>query len=507
MERLIHLPSVQWAPLPLVPALRWAVAVAAGLSAASFLAISPLRLSYPFELEWMEGMMLDHARWVLNGHPLYLPPSLRFVPSIYQPAYVYASAWLMGLLGEGFAAPRAISLAASLGTTLLVVLLVYCETRSRYWAFLAGSLYLAGFRLSGAWYDLARVDALFVFFLVLAVFLARMVPGMGGALAASAALALGFFTKQQAIVPVAALALYYLLRDRRQFAGFVLLWAGLVGGGTLLLNWWSDGWYGFYAYGLAGLRSLNRRMALDFWRVDVARNLSVAAILGLYYLAAGRARAAAPGPGRLYACATLGLVGAGWLARVTQSWDNALMPVAAGAALLLGLGGHAVETRLQEGRRPLVPTLALLAAVGLQFMALSYDPTREVPGPADYEAGQRFAGLLRAMPGDVWVAWHSAQPALAGKTTFAHNIPLGELLASGLSHRGAQPAALLWEELRTALRERRFAAIILDADGVPYFDADLRAHYRRDRPVFETEAGLWPLTGFRSRPAWIFVPQ
>ena len=44
------------------------------------------RLPHLFEIEWMEGSMVDHVRRVIDGQPLYVAPSLDFVPFIYPPA-------------------------------------------------------------------------------------------------------------------------------------------------------------------------------------------------------------------------------------------------------------------------------------------------------------------------------------------------------------------------------------------------------------------------------------
>ena len=59
-----------------------AARLAPGLVATLFLllwaALVSLRVAYPFELEWMEGGMLDHIERVRSGKPLYTPPSREF---------------------------------------------------------------------------------------------------------------------------------------------------------------------------------------------------------------------------------------------------------------------------------------------------------------------------------------------------------------------------------------------------------------------------------------------
>ena len=46
--------------------------------AALYLGFSLRRITYPFELEWMEGGSLEHLMRVLRGERLYLRPSLEF---------------------------------------------------------------------------------------------------------------------------------------------------------------------------------------------------------------------------------------------------------------------------------------------------------------------------------------------------------------------------------------------------------------------------------------------
>ena len=41
-----------------------------------YLVLAVIHLSYPFELEWMEGGMVDHVRRVLAGQKLYVKPTI-----------------------------------------------------------------------------------------------------------------------------------------------------------------------------------------------------------------------------------------------------------------------------------------------------------------------------------------------------------------------------------------------------------------------------------------------
>ena len=43
--------------------------------------LAALRVRYPFDLEWLEGAMVDHVRTILEGRPLYPEPSLDVHPA------------------------------------------------------------------------------------------------------------------------------------------------------------------------------------------------------------------------------------------------------------------------------------------------------------------------------------------------------------------------------------------------------------------------------------------
>ena len=45
------------------------------------------RLTYPYELEWMEGAMFQVVMRVVDGLPIYTTPSMEYVPPLYAPLY------------------------------------------------------------------------------------------------------------------------------------------------------------------------------------------------------------------------------------------------------------------------------------------------------------------------------------------------------------------------------------------------------------------------------------
>ena len=125
-----------------------------------FLAVALLRLSYPFDLEWMEGGSVDHVVRVLAGQPLYVAPQVTFIPYEYPPLYFWLSAAVARLTGVGYLPLRLVSLVSTLAVFWCLARLVLEETGRWLPGLLAAGLYAATFRASGAWFDLARVDSL-----------------------------------------------------------------------------------------------------------------------------------------------------------------------------------------------------------------------------------------------------------------------------------------------------------------------------------------------------------
>ena len=64
----------------------------AALCALQTILVINLRIDYPFDLEWIEGGLLDHAVRIQSGQPLYQAPDVDFVPSLYAPLYMRVAA-------------------------------------------------------------------------------------------------------------------------------------------------------------------------------------------------------------------------------------------------------------------------------------------------------------------------------------------------------------------------------------------------------------------------------
>jgi hypothetical protein len=486
-----------------VPALRLAVLGVAAAYVLTAVVVMAARLAYPFELEWIEGASLQQVHRVLQGQPLYVAPSLEFTPLLYAPLYTYVSAAFSAVLGEGFLPLRVVSALASLGSGILIFRAVYAETRAAGPAFLAAALFLATFRASGAWMDVARVDALFVFLLLLTAGLLRpgptdtrlgkIRPGLAGV-----ALAAAVFTKQTGLVAALILGLYAaVVFPRRRalvFALSFLLTAGALGAS---LDHASGGWFRYYVFGLAGHHRMAPTMLLLFWVQKVFAPLGVATLTALFFLWQGTAAPqAAPRSFHAWRAAALGSVSLATHLTV-GAYDNNLLPAYAALAILFGLGIARAQALVPTAWEPVVSAACLI-----QFGALFYNPARQVPTPEDRAAGERIVRALAAVPGPVFAPRHPYLVARAGKAMHAHEMTLADVL---LDDDGPIKTRLV-AEVREAIRSRRYAAILLDDPFL--FREDVEQGYRESERLFpDDRGGFWPVTGQRTRPRVLLVPR
>ncbi|MBI4832962.1 MAG: glycosyltransferase family 39 protein, partial [Candidatus Lindowbacteria bacterium] len=303
-----------------------------------FVALS--RIQYPFELEWLEGSLVDHVRRILAGQRLYVIPSLEFIPFFYTPLYFYLSAGVSKILGVGFFPLRLISFIASLGCFAVLYLIVERETKSRFSAFLSASLFAATFRASGAWFDIARVDSLFLFFLLAAVYAVRFKTSLNWTVLAGALISLSFLTKQTALIISLPIMLYCVYADWRRSIFLIGIVASVVTGTTLLLDNIHDGWYAYYIFRVPAHHAIIRNMFVDFWTKDLLLALPVACLMSAWCLYAKFSYMTRK-TFLFYFLMTGGMVGASWLSRLHEGgYDNVLMTAYAALSILFGLTVH-----------------------------------------------------------------------------------------------------------------------------------------------------------------------
>lgn len=490
--------------------LLWVVArVLAGLCVvstlgyvAAFLWIAVNRASYPFDLEWMEGGLVSHLERLLAGKPLYTAPSVDFVPYIYNPLYYLLAAPIAAVVGVDYLPLRIVSIVATLSCFGLIFGIVWRETRALVPALFAVGAYAGSFELSGAWFDIARVDSTSLAFCLGAWFLARD-AGTRTRLVGSAALALAAVATKQsalALVPIWLVAVAGTRGLRACLWLLVPLLPFVLG--FLWLERSSDGWYSYFAFKVpTGFPSVPE-MYVKFWKVEIFREFPVPLALSVYFLAFASG-AWDRTPFRFHAPFVAGMVFMAYLVRLhAGSYANDKM--AAHAALAVGAGlGLGALTREDDARRLRGELFGYALGVA-QFLVLLYEPKEFLPTPADRSEGQALVAAMKNLPGEVLVTHHSHYPRRAGKPSMAHGMAVFDVVRTANDYKGAKKR--LEQSFAKALSSHRFGGVFTD-DGLVY--SHLVERFYRSAPATFVHDGnaLLPRTGVKYRPRHLFVPR
>lgn len=478
------------------------------------------RIDYPYELEWMEGAMVDHALRVREGLPIYDRPTLEHVSFLYTPLLFQLGALCMGLTGEGPQALRLVSAASALATMALLYLWVRRETKQPLHGILAAGLFAAGYGYLRSWYDLARNDSLLVFFLLLTAFLVR-IGSMRALLAAGATAALALLAKQTAVMWLPALCTGALLLDRRRGLVFAASAAACIAVTLALAHVATGGWFTFFVFEMPRGHGTQDEYWVRFWADDLLVLLPMLA--GALWLCAGLWREGARGEALFFAALGGGGLLTSFLSRLhAGGYDNVLI-----FALLSGVLLLAQLPRLGARARTAGAVL-----VALQFALLLVDvralwqPERPLlpaaasellPRASHREATEQLVAWLRNQPGEVLVPFHGHLPRLAGKRPSAHGQALADImqrLAKDLeSGRSSTHGAMALESMMASC-DRTFGpggvdAVLLELPHGPVFEAFfsrwLTAFERSDVQPIAVPQALQPTVGMVTHSPYVLV--
>jgi len=464
------------------------------------------RMRFPFELEWMEGGILEHVQRVLSGESVYAAPSIEFAAFIYNPLYYYIGAVFCAVVGVGLFALRLVSFIASAISLLVLFLLVKRHTRSAVAGIFATGFFSATFAVSGAWFDLARIDSLGLVLILGAAYPLILADDQSrhvrvrALIVSGCLIALAILTKQSAVfvVPVLLARAFSLggFRGAGIFAAATLLPLGIA---IAFLQMRSGGWYWYYAVQLPATHSVSGResLAFDFWRFEMFGSVPIAATtaaLELFWLPRALSRR-----NWFLPAFAVTLIVVSYVTRLHMgSYTNDLMPAHAGLALL----SSGLLCRLAQlcGSRAQPAPVFLIGA--LQIGLLFYSPASYLPPAGSRDVGLHVVDGLRATPGEVWVVSHPYFNTLAGKPSHIHFMALVDIELGSRDPRGARAA--LHKQIDDALSSGRFSQVVLDDNWFFNSDALHDRYVARSEPLISDEASLWPVTGTHFRPTLVF---
>jgi dolichyl-phosphate-mannose-protein mannosyltransferase len=445
-----------------------------------YVGVALARIRYPFELEWMEGGMVEHVRRIVEGRPLYAKPTLEFVSFLYPPGYYLASAAVACVTGVGFFPLRLVSFLSSLGVLALLATLARKETGAWAPGVLAAGIFAATYARSGAWLDLARLDSFYMLVLLGASAALLHARSRAWGLLAGLLVAAAFFTKQSAVVALSPLLVHRAFTERR-----LALWSGAaallaVGAGLLALEALTGPWFRYYCFTLPAHHPRLPGGWWKFWIHDLLPALPAAVPLAAA-AAVWRRSASLP-------LLAVGLVASSWSVRSVYGAEvNNLLPALAGVALLAS-----TLTRYPVARD------VLLAG---QLLWLVYSPPALVPKAADRLAGDEVVRRLALIEGDVFIPHHGYLARRAGKAETAHTLAMDNVF---LDDDGPSRTALE-AEVRGALAERRFGGAVIESDG-RYAPWILEGYEPRAR-LLDRPDTFWPVSGGRLRPETLALPR
>jgi hypothetical protein len=474
---------------------------------AMYITIAVLRIGYTFELEWLEGVTLQHVQRILAGLPIYVKPSLKFAPLIYTPLYYYLAAIFTKVFGLSFFSLRLLSLLASLGCLTFIYLIVWRETKSFRAAIIAAGLYAATFRACGAWFDIARVDSLFLFFILAGVFTLQKAESWKSFAWAGVWLFLAFMTKQTALLIIASILLYAWFWKRRGFWPLAITLGISLGISTLIINSNSDGWYIYYIFGLVSHYPISAARIATFWTTDLLGVTPILLGVAVCYFAVLWFNRKLSESNWFIMLVALGALATSWLARINiGGYDNVLIPIYALLSIVTGFAVSSWEkiSPLKIGKSwPIRADLVI--ALLLQFLLLFYNPTAQLPKSSDLKTGQQLVQTLRSFPGQIFLFYNGYLAERAGKEQYADISPLSDTILYGA------PGLIrdqLISEVRDAIRERKFSALIGNGSGADplfnFFRADMEAAYPQKGNLLYMENDFYPVTGCQVRPNYIY---
>ncbi len=490
----------------------WAVSLA---SIAAFLALSLARLGSPIELGNGEGMMLDNAIRIASGKPLYVEPTLRFIPFVYMPLYPLLLAPLIQLLGPALWQGRLVDLIATMAFVGVTIYSVRRETGTTLPGVAAAGIFLMGHGLTRGGYDVVRPDPVMLALAFGGLAILRFSATGRGAFLGGVVTALAFFAKQHGLLFSFGGIAFLLFHDRRRLAPFALGVLAVAGGGFLLLSAWLGPWFRFYTQEVPSLWSeFSRGRVITYLGEVVTGKFGALALPTAMVVALPRASGPRGPEWIWYWTAAAGLA-TGLLATLDPyAYYHVLMPTIAAFAISGPIALHRLGRRLGAGSA--APGAALPAAMcvvlAMQFLPLLYPMRTLLPRPGGRATYEATIARLHDLPGPILMPYHGYYATMAGKGVGMTVLPLDDVIrarGNSLLRRDPRYFERMFDSLRTGPGR---PTIVLDTSFAKAGDASralwtsLEGSYRLVGDMGELVEKLRPLAGARNAPTYIFVP-
>jgi hypothetical protein len=490
---------------------RFGVGTLGVLAIAAFIWLSAMRLFTPIELGNGEGMMMDSAIRIARGQPIYVAPSIDFIPFVYMPMFPALVAILTRLFGPELWQGRLVDLMGVAGFIAILIAIVKRETRSWALALAGAGIFLMGHGLTRGGYDVVRPDPLMLMFGFGALAILRFDSTPRAAVIAGLVAALAFFDKQHGILFGLAGIPYLFLCDRRRLVPYAATLLVACVGGYLLLTLWLGKWFPFYTWDVPSHWSqFSRGRVFQYLGEILLGKLGAMVIPSV--LAFGAAGDAHREPESVWGWAGLAGIGTGLMATLDPyAYYHTLMPTIAAFSVLGPIALHRLAERLDAGTAGRA-TAAASVLLALQFVPLLYPMHSLLPRPGAAQTRRDFVEKLRAMPGRVLMPYHGFYLTLAGKPMGMSLLPLDDIVRAR-GNRLLREDPQYFERMFATLRYGPDRPLIVNdsvfaktGDATIPLWAALDSTYRKSGDMGDLIERLRPLAGSRNSPTWIYAP-
>jgi len=448
--------------------------------------------------EWGEGAGLNQILRIYDGQALFVKPSIGYSALVYTPIYYYLSAALSYLIKPALLAARLISLICTIATAAVLYRMVKMRTDNPLAAWFSSALYISCYYISDGFFDLARVDALYVFLVLAAFYLFLNSRTKVDYFFAGMVIAIGFFVKQSALIVFLPLT-FYLLKANWEKTWIllpVITLAILIP--VVVLNQISDGWFGYYAFELPSEHGFSLLAAMNFWLGDLMRYLGIAlgfsAVYVIFSFASlkelgsvgskqkseefGNSDRQVGGDVLLTVLFACGALVASWLTRSTNGGGaNNVMLAYSAVALLFGLGINRAQSFVNTQEENAVKFQLLIAVIiAIQFLGLIYNPFKLIPTQGEIAANRALFAEIRNASGPVLIPYRSNLSHEAGKGSQIHAVNLFELTGYFLGEFRPEGRMIL-SQIQQNICDQTYSMIILD-QPMPWFQDQIDIAYQ-----------------------------
>ena len=467
-----------------------------------FIFVTWNRISLPFVFEWGESAGVNQISRILTGADLFAKPTLEFSALVYTPLYYFVSAGLSAIIGNPLFSARIISLVSTAISVVLIGFIVRNQTKNNLLAWISGMFYLACFALSDGFYDLARVDSLYILVVLIAFIVALRAQNKAGYLLFGLLVVIGFFVKQSFIIVFIPLHIYLLLKYwKNSWTAFVLELIGLSVS-LYLINRYTNNWFFYYIFDLPQEHGYSLVSAIDFWIGDTINPLGIVFIFFLVYILASKFELMAKDPNLhtekdttvrkaskdrwwFFLLFFAGAAGAAWVTRASNGGGaNNCMLIYAALAISLGLGaGLVLKTKWVEDNQWFYALIMI--AISIQFIGLIYNPLNFLPTDDEKRLNERISERIKHNDIQVLIPYRSHLADQLSGNPQIHIVNLFEL--TGYFKGDIQPDGYaLIRRIRTEICQQSYGLIILD-QPLPWFEEQINHAYLPEKKISGVE--------------------